>query len=131
MSALRSSGAYRRFFSQSFWKSSPAVVENATKLIETNPCVVFSKSTCPFCDMAKSVLLNDLKAKCHVMEIDQELSGEDMSALQDHFQKTTGARSVPRVFIEGNCIGGGTDVAALAERGELKDMLVKAKALEE
>lgn len=58
MSALRSSGAYRRhhrpsmnvrecvfvshfkllrFFSQSFWKSSPAVVENATKLIETNP----------------------------------------------------------------------------------------------
>ena len=26
-----------RFFSQSFWKSSPAVVEKATKLIETNP----------------------------------------------------------------------------------------------
>eukprot|EP00438_Fugacium_kawagutii_P026171 Skav209872 [mRNA] locus=scaffold590:146482:148481:+ [translate_table: standard] len=128
--ASRSAGAARRFF----WKTAPAtapVVEKATKLIDTNPCVVFSKSTCPFCDMAKSVLLNDLKAKCHVMEIDQELSGDEMSTLQDHFLKTTGARSVPRVFIDGNCIGGGTDVAALAEKGELKNMLLKAKALEE
>eukprot|EP00490_Sorites_sp_Unknown_P007111 CAMPEP_0114674340 /NCGR_PEP_ID=MMETSP0191-20121206/46165_1 /TAXON_ID=126664 /ORGANISM="Sorites sp." /LENGTH=81 /DNA_ID=CAMNT_0001941295 /DNA_START=192 /DNA_END=437 /DNA_ORIENTATION=+ len=81
--------------------------------------------------MAKGILLNDMKAKCHVMEMDQELSGDEMSTLQDHFLKTTGARSVPRVFIDGDCIGGGDDVRSLAERGELKTMLAKAKAIEE
>lgn len=38
---------------------------------------------------------------------------------------------MPRVFVAGNCIGGGDDVAALAQKGELKGMLVKAGALEE
>ena len=51
--------------------------------------------------------------------------------MEDYFLKTTGARSVPRVFISGDCIGGGDDVTALAQKGELKGMLVKAGALEE
>mmetsp|Transcript_44727 Transcript_44727/g.83541 ORF Transcript_44727/g.83541 Transcript_44727/m.83541 type:complete len:126 (+) Transcript_44727:57-434(+) len=118
-------GPLKRFFGSS------AVIENADKLIQSNGCVVFSKSTCPFCDLAKSVLLNDLKAKCHVMELDQELKPAEMSELQDHFSKITGARSVPRVFISGTCIGGGSEVAALHGRGELKPMLQKAQALEE
>ncbi|CAE7266192.1 GLRX [Symbiodinium pilosum] len=115
----------RRLFS-----SASPVVENADKLIQSHGCVVFSKSTCPFCDMAKSVLLNELKAKCHVMEMDKELKPDDMSTLQDHFLQTTGARSVPRVFISAKCIGGGSDVAALHGKGELKAMLEKAGAIE-
>mmetsp|Transcript_47656 Transcript_47656/g.66150 ORF Transcript_47656/g.66150 Transcript_47656/m.66150 type:complete len:123 (+) Transcript_47656:64-432(+) len=113
-----------------FGKGAAPVVEQAEKLIQSNPCVVFSKSTCPFCDMAKSVLLSDLKAKCHVMELDKELKPDEMSALQDHFLQTTGARSVPRVFISAECVGGGSEVAALHGKGELKPMLEKAGAVE-
>lgn len=35
----------------------------------------------------------------------------------------TGARSVPRVFLDGNFIGGGTDVKKLYENGQLAKML--------
>jgi glutaredoxin 3 len=35
----------------------------------------------------------------------------------------TGARSVPRVFVDGNFIGGGTDVKKLYETGALAKML--------
>eukprot|EP00440_Ansanella_granifera_P038157 gb/GFBE01041401.1/.p1 GENE.gb/GFBE01041401.1/~~gb/GFBE01041401.1/.p1 ORF type:complete len:141 (+),score=32.49 gb/GFBE01041401.1/:1-423(+) len=105
------------------------VVDKANKLIQDHGCVVFSKSTCPFCAMAKGVIVEDLKAKCHVLEMDVELDAKDMSTLQDHFLEATGARSVPRVFVAGKCIGGGSDVAALHESGKLTGMLKEAGAL--
>lgn len=37
---------------------------------------------------------------------------------------------VPRVFIGGKCVGGGSDVSELHERGELKNMLVSIGALQ-
>ncbi|CAJ1340270.1 unnamed protein product [Effrenium voratum] len=124
----RSSAALSRLLGRA--PASAPIVEKASQLIQSNPCVVFSKSTCPFCQMAKGAL-QDNKAKCHILEMDKELSPEEMAALQDHFLKTTGARSVPRVFIDGNCVGGGSEVSDLAQKGELKAMLEKAKALEE
>lgn len=45
---------------------------------------------------------------------------------QDYMQQLTGARSVPRVFIQGKFIGGGDDTARLASTGELKTLLEKA-----
>ena len=47
----------------------------------------------------------------------------DCSALQDYLAQLTGARSVPRVFIDGKCIGGGDDTERLARSGELQKML--------
>lgn len=47
----------------------------------------------------------------------------DCNDLQDVFQDFTGARSVPRVFVNGNFIGGGTDVKKLYENGKLAEML--------
>jgi glutaredoxin 3 len=35
----------------------------------------------------------------------------------------TGAKSVPRVFVNGSFIGGGTDVKKLYENGDLAKML--------
>lgn len=35
----------------------------------------------------------------------------------------TGGRTVPRVFVDGKFIGGGTDVKAKYESGELKKLL--------
>jgi glutaredoxin 3 len=46
--------------------------------------------------------------------------------VQDALLKLTGARSVPRVFVDGKCIGGGDDAAAMARDGRLKTMLTAA-----
>jgi glutaredoxin 3 len=47
----------------------------------------------------------------------------DCNEIQDVLGEMTGARSVPRVFVDGNFIGGGTDVKTLCENGALAKML--------
>lgn len=46
-----------------------------------------------------------------------------MEDIQNVLGEMTGARSVPRCFIDGKFIGGGTDVKKLFESGELAKML--------
>lgn len=57
------------------------------------------------------------------------LCADDCSAIQDYLLKITGARSVPRVFIGGNCIGGGSETRALQDQGKLVPMLKEIGAL--
>jgi glutaredoxin-related protein len=45
---------------------------------------------------------------------------------QDALLEITGGRSVPRVFVAGNFIGGGDDTAAKAANGQLKLLLTDA-----
>ena len=59
------------------------------------------------------------------MEIENR---DDMNDIQDYLGSITGARSVPRVFINGNCIGGGDETAALARSGELEKLLKEVRA---
>lgn len=47
----------------------------------------------------------------------------DCDEIQSVLGVMTGARSVPRVFVKGQFIGGGTDVQKLAKGGELQKML--------
>ena len=44
-------------------------------------------------------------------------------------QKRTGARSVPRIFIKGECIGGGSEAAAADSSGDLERRLKSAGAI--
>ncbi|KAL4228296.1 Glutaredoxin-2 [Mactra antiquata] len=87
--------------------------------------MVFSKSHCPYCKKAKSVLkryINDKtlsRGDYEEMEIDGR---RDCSAMQDYFRKITGRSSVPRVFINGKCIGGGDETQRL-DGPELRRML--------
>lgn len=60
------------------------------------------------------------KSKIVVMELDER---DDGSAIQDVLLDITGGRSVPRVFIDGEFIGGGDDTDALARSGKLEVML--------
>ncbi|CAG5110658.1 Oidioi.mRNA.OKI2018_I69.chr2.g5038.t1.cds [Oikopleura dioica] len=80
-------------------------VKNA---IDSHKVVVISKTFCPFCTNAKNSLKSagiDFKA----YEIE---SNPDMNAIQDELKKITGARSVPRVFINQKFFGGGDDTVA-------------------
>lgn len=45
---------------------------------------------------------------------------EDAQDIQDVLYEITGARTVPRVFLNGECLGGGTDVKKLYDSGELE-----------
>ena len=55
-----------------------------------------------------------------VVELDQRDDGSD---ILDYMLELTGGRTVPRVFIDGEFIGGADDTAALDESGKLKIML--------
>jgi glutaredoxin 3 len=50
-------------------------------------------------------------------------SKPNCSEIQNALGQLTGAQTVPRVFVDGKFIGGGTDVKKLYESGELAKML--------
>uniref|UniRef100_A0A8C5E2R5 Glutaredoxin-2, mitochondrial n=1 Tax=Gouania willdenowi TaxID=441366 RepID=A0A8C5E2R5_GOUWI len=85
------------------------------KATTLNCVVIFSKTTCPYCKMAKNVF-NEIGANYKVVELDEHGDGRRM---QEALAKITGARTVPRVFINGNCIGGGSDTKQLHQQGKL------------
>ncbi|XP_029008014.1 glutaredoxin-1 [Betta splendens] len=91
--------------------------------------VLFIKPSCPYCVMAKDVLSKYKFKPGHLEYVD--ISGrKDMSSLQDYFLELTGGRTVPRVFIGEECVGGGSDVSELHSSGKLEGMLQSIGALQ-
>lgn len=88
-------------------------------LISQNKIMVFSKTYCPYSKMAKSVF-EDLKVEFKVHEVDEDEKGPE---IQNILEEITGGRSVPRVFIKGKFIGGGSDVKKLHEEGKLSSLI--------
>jgi len=54
----------------------------------------------------------------------------DGDEYQEILGQMTGEDTVPRVFINGECIGGGDDTEKLEKKGELKKKLEEADASE-
>ncbi|CAF2999011.1 unnamed protein product [Rotaria socialis] len=105
-----------------------SVEDEIKKLIKENKVMVFSKIHCPYCVKAKKILgkykLKDYK----VIELDKI---KDDDEYMDVLGRMTGEDTVPRVFIGGECIGGGDDTERLERKGELEKKLRKANALED
>ncbi|KAM9408976.1 glutaredoxin-1 [Pholidichthys leucotaenia] len=97
--------------------------------IKKDKVVVFTKPTCNYCILAKDVL-SKYKFKPGLVEYVDISVRSDMSSLQDYFLQLTGARTVPRVFIGEECVGGGSDVKELEENGQLQDKLACIGALQ-
>ncbi|CAF0889268.1 unnamed protein product [Brachionus calyciflorus] len=98
----------------------------AEEQIKSHKVVVFSKTYCPYCVKAKNVLKKyDIK-DIVIIELDNR---DDADQMQDYFARVTGARTVPRVFINGKCIGGGDDTARLDSNGQLKELLQACDAI--
>lgn len=122
-----------------------AVADTINKLINDHKVVVFSKTYCkfsveylwvdihvrlfqgPYCVKAKRVLgkynIKDYK----ILELDDMDDGNEYQTI---LGKMTGARTVPRVFIGGKCIGGGDDTERLDKKGELQTQLKEINAIE-
>eukprot|EP00546_Thalassionema_frauenfeldii_P017454 CAMPEP_0178905930 /NCGR_PEP_ID=MMETSP0786-20121207/6549_1 /TAXON_ID=186022 /ORGANISM="Thalassionema frauenfeldii, Strain CCMP 1798" /LENGTH=180 /DNA_ID=CAMNT_0020577593 /DNA_START=266 /DNA_END=808 /DNA_ORIENTATION=+ len=99
-----------------------AEVEN---LIQTAGVVVFSSSTCPFCDTVKEIF-ESKKVSYKVVELDErpDLRAEMASLIG-------GRASVPAVFIAGDFVGGCNDggkggIVPLNNSGELDILLSRA-----
>ncbi|UJR33876.1 hypothetical protein I4U23_021297 [Adineta vaga] len=104
-----------------------SINDKIKQLIKDHKVIVFSKTYCPYCTKAKKVLgkykLNDYK----VIELDNMDDGDEY---QEILGQMTDADTVPRVFIAGECIGGGDDTEKLDKQGELEKKLKQADALE-
>lgn len=88
--------------------ATPEVQKIVDDLIRSKKVMVFSKTYCPFCTKAKNALApyNLSEDEYRVWEIEHE---PQMAEIQSYLKTLTGASSVPRVFINGKCIGGGDD----------------------
>ena len=98
------------------------IIERITNIVKSNRVAVFSKSYCPHCAATKTSLTK-AGIKFHLEELDQ-WNSSDMNAAQEYFAQTTGARTVPRVYIDGKCIGGNSDFQSLyVQTGKIRDLL--------
>ncbi|XP_029003703.1 glutaredoxin 2 isoform X1 [Betta splendens] len=116
-SGCRRMGNYSSSVSGSL--TSTACVQYVQEVVSQNCVVIFSKTTCPYCRMAKNVF-NEIGATYKVIELDEHNDGR---SLQEALAQMTGARTVPRVFVNGNCIGGGSDTKQLHQQGKLLPLI--------
>ncbi|KAK9511324.1 hypothetical protein O3M35_005898 [Rhynocoris fuscipes] len=69
--------------------------------------------------MAKDVF-DKLEKPYKTIELD---SRDDGAQIQKVLGEMTGAHTVPRVFVNGECVGGGTDVKSLYDSGKLQEII--------
>ncbi|KAF8820620.1 putative glutaredoxin [Cardiosporidium cionae] len=111
--------------------STPKMVSADTKnlvdsAISDNDVMVFSKTGCPYCRKA-IMAINELNPKgLNVLQIENL---PDMAGIQDYLKEKTGGRSVPRVFIKGEFLGGGDETARAKQDGTLKSKFIEIGAL--
>lgn len=96
------------------------------EMIALRTVVMISKTTCPFCAKAKEAFQKLGYTNIAVVELDK-LEPAVAQEIQDHMLTLTGARTVPRVFINKKFVGGGTDISNLAASGELKKLVEEAR----
>ena len=86
--------------------SSKADATEVMDLIKENKVMVFSKSYCPHCTRAKSLLKNG-GIQHKVVELDQRGNGSQM---QNYLEATSGQRTVPNIFIAEKHLGGNSEL---------------------
>ena len=78
---------------------------------------VYSTAHCSFCDRTKTMLDK------WGIEFDEARIDQDEAALRDYARDTNNARSVPQIMIDGNLIGGFTELTELHMDGDLDDLM--------
>lgn len=96
-------------------KSASTPASQIQETISDNCVVIFSKTSCSYCAMAKKIF-RDMNVNYKAVELDMLEYG---SQFQDALHKMTGDRTVPRIFVNGTFIGGATDTHKLHKEGKL------------
>ncbi|RMH05346.1 MAG: glutaredoxin 3 [Planctomycetota bacterium] len=78
---------------------------------------IYTKTTCPYCTMAKKLL----EAKGQTWT---EINLDDQpERLEEMLERSGGRRTVPEIFINGELVGGYDDLARLQAEGRLDELL--------
>jgi glutaredoxin 3 len=113
----------------------PAIRARIDKLVQENPVLMLSFTTCPYCIKAKQILddttaSSSSSAKTYtVLELDTDAQGK---AIRAELANIVGRTSMPAIWIGGTFVGGcndGPGVATLAKSGKLEGLLKSAGAL--
>ncbi|XP_065051321.1 glutaredoxin-2, mitochondrial-like [Rhopilema esculentum] len=88
--------------------------------ILSNCVVMFSTTTCKFCEKAKLSLAN-LGVRYKVIELD--LLGKNSFIYSKELSLKTGVRTVPQIFVNGQFVGGYSEMEQLKEAGKLIEMV--------
>ncbi|CAN0216707.1 unnamed protein product [Bubo scandiacus] len=105
--------------------SNDAAVNQIQEIISDNCVVIFSKTTCIYCKMAKK-LFEGMNVNYTAVELDRSTNG---SQFQDILEQMTGGRTVPRVFVNGTFVGGATDTQRLHDEGKLLPLIHQCQYL--
>jgi glutaredoxin 3 len=81
------------------------------------PIVIYTKSTCPYCDSAKA-LLRKKSAPFEEISVDGDRAAQAAMAV-----KANGRWTVPQIFIGDRHVGGSDDIYALDAAGKLDPLL--------
>jgi len=81
------------------------------------PIIVYTKSTCPYCDAAKA-LLRKKNAPFEEVSVDGDRAAQASMAV-----KAGGRWTVPQIFIGERHVGGCDDIHALEAAGQLDPLL--------
>jgi len=103
------------------------------ELIESATLVMIEKEWCPFCIKAKAAIANYVNndhPQYKILKL-EDMNGKplipNVSKYQDEMAKLSGgSRSVPKVFLNSKLLGGGDEVQALHQRGQLRQMFIDA-----
>jgi glutaredoxin 3 len=90
---------------------------------KNNPCIVYSKTYCPYCSDVKDLFLKQLKVPAKVIELDTLADGDQVQAA---LMEISGMRTVPQVFVGGELVGGCDDTLAAYRNGSLETLLKQA-----
>jgi len=100
-----------------------AVKELVDTAVSENTVAIFSKTWCPYCRRAKTLLQSTPEIKgedIKIIELDERKDGD---AIQEYLKEKTGQRTVPNVFIKQKHIGGSDDLDAFSRSGQLQTLL--------
>ena len=79
--------------------------------------VIYSGQRCAHCDWAKE-LLNKKNVKFTEYNI-----SKDPKKMEEMLKKSSGAKTVPQIFIGENHVGGNAELQALEKNGKLNSLL--------
>ena len=79
--------------------------------------VIYTGKLCAHCDWAKELL-----SKKNVKFIEHNIE-KDSSKMEEMLKKSSGAKTVPQIFIGENHVGGNIELQALEKNGKLNSLL--------
>lgn len=97
------------------------MLNNIKDLIKKDTVVMFSKTHNTDCKKVKDIF-RSMNVSVMAVELDLITDGKEML---NTLEQLTGARTLPRIFIKGECIGGEQELQNLIDEGKLKPMLKK------